>query len=513
MSRYILGKPARNHYFYDYETPIERIVKGRDWTWLCGQRRMGKTSILRKLEKEYNKAGFTPLYYDLSKLREKEISGEKLFAEFFDYHEDLFIDEFEIEDEKLADNPAKCFSKLVKKIKRKTGETVIFLWDEAERLIDLENNDSGFLETLRAHIYDIDDFQMIIAGTQRLSELFGLDGRCSSFVSMFNWIPIDGLNEAASRELLCCTQTGGWVSPIPESILEQAVQWCGGHPFILQYLVRQIEDETGGEGKKTTEEVIRACFADLVKNQSLKNIFSDDYVKLTPVQQKILSIACEDGENLSLDKIALESGWSGKEVEEGVEFLSNYGYLSWGEPIKLKYEFYRKMISDGVSKTDPAKVNRIRRSVFISYSHKNDKYLNELKTHMAPLVRNGEIDVWDDKKIEAGDQWKTEIENALEHAKAAVLLISPHFLASEFITRIEIPALLKKSASGGCRILCLYVEHSVVKEAVYDDDIKLTDFQGLNTPDNPLAGLSDNDLGKTLSNIAVDIVYKTKDPG
>ncbi len=139
-----------------------------------------------------------------------------------------------------------------------------------------------------------------------------------------------------------------------------------------------------------------------------------------------------------------------------------------------------------------------------------EKSLNELKTHMAPFVRNGEIDVWDDKKIEAGDQWKTEIENALEHAKAAVLLISPHFLASEFITRIEIPALLKKSASGECRILCLYVEHSVVKEAVYDD-IKLTEFQGLNTPDNPLAGLSDNDLDKALSNIAVDIVYKTKE--
>ena len=48
----------------------------------------------------------------------------------------------------------------------------------------------------------------------------------------------------------------------------------------------------------------------------------------------------------------------------------------------------------------------IRDQVFISYSHKDRKWLSKLKTMLKPMVRNKIISVWEDTRISAGDGWK-----------------------------------------------------------------------------------------------------------
>jgi internalin A len=81
-----------------------------------------------------------------------------------------------------------------------------------------------------------------------------------------------------------------------------------------------------------------------------------------------------------------------------------------------------------------------RTGIFISYSHKDQKWLEELQVHLKPLIREQDIDIWDDTRLKVGVRWREEIRGAIQRAKAAVLLISPNFMASDFIAQSELPS-------------------------------------------------------------------------
>jgi tetratricopeptide (TPR) repeat protein len=88
-------------------------------------------------------------------------------------------------------------------------------------------------------------------------------------------------------------------------------------------------------------------------------------------------------------------------------------------------------------------------TVFISYSHKDEVWKNRLVTHLRVLEQAGRITIWDDRKIDGGDTWYNEIEQAMGQAAVAVCLISPDYLASDFVNKEEIPFLLERREHDG----------------------------------------------------------------
>ncbi|MEU6152778.1 toll/interleukin-1 receptor domain-containing protein [Actinosynnema sp. NPDC047251] len=92
-----------------------------------------------------------------------------------------------------------------------------------------------------------------------------------------------------------------------------------------------------------------------------------------------------------------------------------------------------------------------RDQVFVCYSHHDADWLRRVLVHLAPLERDGVVDVWSDRRIRVGDQWRVEIIKAPARARAALVLISADSLASEFINSTELPALPAAAEEGGCR--------------------------------------------------------------
>src|SRR5215831_21074494 len=125
-----------------------------------------------------------------------------------------------------------------------------------------------------------------------------------------------------------------------------------------------------------------------------------------------------------------------------------------------------------------------RTKVFISYSHKDEKWLRRLEIHLRPLVRDSGIETWDDKKIHPGSKWREEIKNAIESAKVAVLLVSADFLASDFIATDELPSLLNAAQEDGATILPVIVSPSRFRHTQ-----SLSQFQTVNNPSKPLTSM------------------------
>lgn len=121
---------------------------------------------------------------------------------------------------------------------------------------------------------------------------------------------------------------------------------------------------------------------------------------------------------------------------------------------------------------------------FICYSHKDKKLMEELLVHLKPLERNNCVQAWSDKQIATGSQWFAEIKTALKRAKVAILMVSPHFLASEFIQEHELSVLLKESERGGLRIIWVPVAACSYKET------SLQNYQAVVPPEKPLAGMT-----------------------
>ncbi|MBW8876702.1 MAG: AAA family ATPase [Acidobacteria bacterium] len=106
-----------------------------------------------------------------------------------------------------------------------------------------------------------------------------------------------------------------------------------------------------------------------------------------------------------------------------------------------------------------------RPTVFISYSQKDEAWKDRVVSHLKVLEVEGELAVWDDKRIGAGEDWWPEIEGAMNRAAVAVLLISKDFLTSGFIRGTEVPRLLARRQTEGLRVIPVFV-HPCAWEAV-----------------------------------------------
>jgi hypothetical protein len=140
-----------------------------------------------------------------------------------------------------------------------------------------------------------------------------------------------------------------------------------------------------------------------------------------------------------------------------------------------------------------------RPKIFVSYSHQDTKWLERLEVAIKPLMRDATLALWSDKDSQAGQQWQQGIERALAESTKAILLVSDHFVASDFIVQNELPPLLNGAEQGGILLLCI-----ALSDALYDR-LGIGKYQWLNDPKRPLSRLRQPDWRRDLVEIGRQI--------
>lgn len=168
---------------------------------------------------------------------------------------------------------------------------------------------------------------------------------------------------------------------------------------------------------------------------------------------------------------------------------------------KLKLNETHKEILKEVSDNIQELNINLEPKIFISYSHQDKHWLNRIQTHLKVLKNhlNLNFDLWDDERLTTGDEWEKEINHAINEANIAILIISTDFLASDFITKKEIPPILENAEKKGVKIMPIVVEHC------YFEISKIAKFQTVNSPKKPLSSLTRSESELYLMKFAKDI--------
>jgi len=106
------------------------------------------------------------------------------------------------------------------------------------------------------------------------------------------------------------------------------------------------------------------------------------------------------------------------------------------------------------------------------------------------LTKNRSIPVWHYKLLESGDKWETVIRKKISEAKVAVIMVSAHCLASDYIRNTELPLLLQDAEDGHVKIKWIPVSNAPVEDTLIKcetgEPYYINDYQAVWSKDKPL---------------------------
>lgn len=105
--------------------------------------------------------------------------------------------------------------------------------------------------------------------------------------------------------------------------------------------------------------------------------------------------------------------------------------------------------------------------LFYCYAREDKAFRDELDRHLSLLKRQMQITSWSDREIGVGKEWEKEIDAQLNAADIIILLISLHFMASEYCYGIEMQRALARHKAGTARVLPVIIRRVYWEDAPF----------------------------------------------
>jgi hypothetical protein len=106
-------------------------------------------------------------------------------------------------------------------------------------------------------------------------------------------------------------------------------------------------------------------------------------------------------------------------------------------------------------------------SVFISYSHADEAFKNDLTKHLEPLRRLKLIEAWHDRKIKPGEEWDKSISANLEKAEIILLLISIDFINSPYCYDTELDRAIERQAAKEAEVIPIILRNCMWQQTPF----------------------------------------------
>lgn len=140
------------------------------------------------------------------------------------------------------------------------------------------------------------------------------------------------------------------------------------------------------------------------------------------------------------------------------------------------------------------KIDNHKVEIYISYAQNDENLRIELENHLKVLETTNIISIWHYRKIIAGSEWRSEIDEHLRSSQIILLLISSDFIASEYCYGQEMHIAIERHYNNEAIVI------PIILRAV--DGLELTPFGKLNVlPKNTEPITSWNNLDEAFSNV------------
>ena len=100
---------------------------------------------------------------------------------------------------------------------------------------------------------------------------------------------------------------------------------------------------------------------------------------------------------------------------------------------------------------------RIR--VFISYAHANRDVVELLLDHLGGLENDERIEIFDDRKLIAGEDWDERLRQELAQADLVLFVVTAKFLRSSYCAKVELKETIRRREDEGIVVMPIIAEH------------------------------------------------------
>ena len=130
---------------------------------------------------------------------------------------------------------------------------------------------------------------------------------------------------------------------------------------------------------------------------------------------------------------------------------------------------------------------------FISYTHADSALKEQFVRHLAPLQREGLIELWHDGMLRPGEHLDPAVQAALAASDVVILLVSADFIASEYCYEQEMLRAFTRQREGTARVIPIILRPCQWMGVPIGDGETLSEFVALPKDGRAVISWSDTD--------------------